>query len=116
GARIGIFTTSSVNLNGVPLTVEYDDGNKQVILAAPTNHAPTMDLLGEPKLTTLPLNPTSNPGTLLKSILARSFVMWTDPSLPGSRELIFDQDAGDGRGIAVTGVDSTHGNWEYSLD
>lgn len=115
GTRSGSFATSSVVLNGILLTVVYDDANQQVLLSA-LNRAPLIDLAGEPKLTTLPMNPSSNFGTSIYSLLARSFALWTDPSIPGSKELISDVDNGDPQGIAVVGVDATQGIWEYSLD
>jgi hypothetical protein len=65
------------------------------------NSAPVLDNSGSPILTTINEDPTSNPGTLISSLIATS---------------VTDLDTGDAKGIAVTGVDNTNGTWEFSIN
>jgi len=81
----------------VPSSTQWEVG--AVSIHAATNNAPVLS--GSNNLTTINENPTSNPGTLVSSLIT-GYV--TDP------------DAGAVTGIAVTGVDNTNGTWQFSTD
>jgi len=71
-----------------------------------SNSAPLLDNSGSPALTDLQEDPSSNPGTLITSILASG--AGGDP--------ITDTDPGASDGIAVFAVDSSNGQWQFSLN
>ncbi|MEH1771542.1 beta strand repeat-containing protein [Nostoc sp.] len=72
----------------------------------PTNTAPILDDTGNPTLVTITQNVTNadNLGTLVSAILATG----GNP--------ITDADTGAVEGIAVIGVNNTHGIWQYSTN
>ncbi|ACC79090.1 beta strand repeat-containing protein [Nostoc punctiforme] len=74
----------------------------------PTNTAPTLDNAGNPILTaiTQDVTDTENLGTLVSAIIATG---------TGGNP-ITDVDTGAVEGIAVIGVDNTHGIWQYSTN
>ncbi|MFN6485085.1 MULTISPECIES: beta strand repeat-containing protein [unclassified Nostoc] len=74
----------------------------------PTNTAPTLDNKGNPTLVTITqdVTDTDNLGTLVSAILTTG--AGGDP--------ILDADTGAVEGIAVIGVDNTHGIWQYSTN
>ncbi|MFH0824341.1 MAG: cadherin domain-containing protein [Pseudomonadota bacterium] len=49
---------------------------------------------------------TSNAGMLIRDLIAAG----------GGGDPVTDQDAGASEGIAVTGADTSHGSWEYTID
>lgn len=69
------------------------------------NDAPVLDNTGDMRLTSVKRNDNNNPGTLLRDMVA---------SAGGQR--ITDVDAGAKQGIAVIGLDSRNGRWEFSFD
>ena len=69
------------------------------------NDAPVLDSTGVMALAAIDENEITNPGTLVRDIVA---------SAGGDR--ITDVDCGALEGIAVTAVDNTHGTWEYTLN
>ena len=69
------------------------------------NDAPVLDNTGTMTLTTITEDQTSNAGNTVASIIA---------SAGGDR--ITDVDSGAVEGIAVTGLASGNGTWQYSID
>ncbi len=69
------------------------------LVPAPANHAPVLN--GSNNLTTILEDPSSNPGTLVSTLIAGN---------------VTDADLGALSGIAVTAVDNSHGNWQYSTN
>ncbi|MBD2541657.1 esterase-like activity of phytase family protein, partial [Coleofasciculus sp. FACHB-SPT36] len=106
------------NFEGMTLGATLPNGKRSLVLVSdnnfganfgiPTqfaafeiNSAPVLDNSGLPILTTINEDPTSNPGTLISSLIGTS---------------VTDLDTGDAKGIAVTGVDKTNGTWEFSIN
>lgn len=77
------------------------------ITVTPVNDAPVVDTEVVLSLESIDENvgDLENVGTLVSGILAS-----------GGTPAISDLDSGDPQGIAVTGVDTTHGTWEFSTD
>ncbi|HEY9808399.1 MAG TPA: esterase-like activity of phytase family protein, partial [Halomicronema sp.] len=73
------------------------------VAAFSVNSAPVLDNTGTPTLTAIneDVANASNPGTLISSIIGSS---------------ITDADVNDQKGIALTGIDSSNGTWQYSTD
>ncbi len=69
------------------------------------NEAPELDNTGDMTLTTITEDETANAGNTVAEIIA---------SAGGNR--ITDVDAGAVEGIAVTGLVSSNGTWQYSID
>ena len=69
------------------------------------NEAPVLDNTGDMTLTTITEDQTNNSGNTVAEIIA---------SAGGDR--ITDQDAGSVEGIAVTGLTSGNGTWQYSIN
>ena len=69
------------------------------------NEAPELDNIGDMTLTTITEDQTNNSGNTVAEIIA---------SAGGDR--ITDVDAGAVEGIAVTGLTSGNGTWQYSID
>jgi hypothetical protein len=69
------------------------------------NDAPVLDNSGAMALQAISMGQTNNSGTRIADLLA---------SAGGNR--ISDEDAGAVQGIAIIGADTSHGNWQYSLD
>ena len=69
------------------------------------NTAPTLDSSGDMALTTITEDQTTNSGNTVAQIIA---------SAGGDR--IADPDAGAVEGIAVTGLNSGNGTWQYSIN
>jgi Ca2+-binding RTX toxin-like protein len=73
-----------------------------------SNSAPALNTSGIPKLATIPRDDFDNQGTAIYDILRRYSVK---NDLP-----ITDTDPGALVGIAVTGADTAHGNWQYTTN
>ncbi|MBD1938670.1 cadherin-like domain-containing protein [Microcoleus sp. FACHB-68] len=71
------------------------------VAAFSVNSAPVLDNTGNPTLTTINEDPIINTGTLVSTLIGSS---------------ITDLDSADPEGIAVTGLDTTNGIWQYSTD
>lgn len=77
-------------------------------LITPYNDAPVMHSEGAPYLSAINEDQLDSPGTQVSTILGRG---------EGGASFTFtDADDGDARGIALVGVDTTHGHWAYSTD
>lgn len=72
------------------------------INVTPVNDAPVLDASGNPFLDPILEDQINNNGTLVSDLLARTAGV-TDPDGPGA-------------GIALIGVDTSNGSWEYSLN
>ncbi len=68
------------------------------------NHAPVLDNTGLMRLTAINEDHVTNAGTSVASIIA---------SAGGDRITDYNVDP---EGIALTGIDTTHGSWQYSID
>ncbi|MBI3838016.1 MAG: SBBP repeat-containing protein [Planctomycetia bacterium] len=103
-------TTVSVALrdNGGTANGGVDTSATQTftITVTAVNDAPVLNNSGSPQLASIPQAPSSNPGTLVSDIIASMSPL-------GS---ITDVDAGALQGIAVIGVDSSNGVWQYSTN
>jgi hypothetical protein len=106
--------TPAVNANGTlaAFTVKAYDGALasstaiQVnVSVAAVNDAPVLDNSGALGMAVINQNDTASSGTTIAAILA------SDGGNP-----ITDVDTDAVEGIAVTGVDNTHGTWQYSTD
>ena len=75
------------------------------VTVTPVNDAPLLDNAGAMTLAAIDEDPVSNPGTLVRDIVA---------SAGGDR--ITDADQGALEGIAVTAVDNAHGTWQYTIN
>lgn len=75
------------------------------ITVTPVNDAPILDTEVALSLESIDEGDIDNAGTLVSSILAS-----------GNSPAVSDLDPEDPKGIAVTGVDSTHGTWQYTTD
>lgn len=109
----GSFTfTPSVNFNG---TASFDyhaddtqsESNTAVvnITVTPVNDAPVLDNLGNFSLLPISQRAVNNPGTLVSAIIASA---GGDP--------IQDVDSDALEGLAITGVNTIHGYWQYTID
>jgi 6-phosphogluconolactonase (cycloisomerase 2 family) len=78
--------------------------NALAALVAP-NRAPVLDRTGVMALTAITNAAAVNPGTLVSAIIAS-----------GGLGRITDADLQDPNGIAVTAVDNTHGDWQFTAD
>jgi VCBS repeat-containing protein len=116
-----IYYTPAANKNGtaeITVTVEdaglngildgVDDGwlsRTFTVVVNSVNDAPILDNTGTTSLPTMERNPVTNSGITIGALVA---------SAGGDR--ITDADPADLEGIAVLGVDNSHGTWQYSLD
>lgn len=103
------------DVNGTPFAfdIRVFDGDlysgttqaMRVVIAA-VNDAPVMDNSGDAKFPNLPEDAAVNIGMLVSELLnsVSPITMFTDV------------DSSSSRGIAVIGVDTTHGVWEYSTN
>jgi len=82
-----------------------ESGTVSVLRNALLNDAPVLDPSGPMTLTPIAEDNRTNGGTLVSGILASA---GGDP--------ITDVDIGAVEGIAVVGVDNTHGQWQYSAN
>jgi len=94
--------TVFIATGGIETPIDITNG--RIIIAA-ENHAPVLDNTGEMTLTAIDEDDTTNDGDRVSDIIG---------SASGDR--ITDEDSGDPEGIAVIGVDNTHGIWQYSTD
>lgn len=86
-----ISSTTAFSLNATALSV---------VVTPEVNHAPILDLFGEPALPRIPFNATFGLGAQVSDLLGS----WVE-----------DLD-GDVCGLALAQTDTSHGTWEYSLD
>ncbi len=100
-------TPTDANLDGVyEVTVQLDDGNGGIdtqalsVTVTDVNDAPVLTP-GAPSLPSITEDETANAGQLVSTLLGTS---------------ITDLDLGALEGIAVTGLSSGNGAWQYSLD
>jgi uncharacterized repeat protein (TIGR01451 family) len=109
----GSFTfTPPPNGNG-PVTFQYtaSDGISisppavVTVLITGVNDAPVLDNTGSLTLPAIFLGAAANPGITVSALLAS-----------GGGDPVSDTDPGALEGIAVIGVDSTHGTWQYTLN
>lgn len=70
-----------------------------------TNIAPALNKAASPFLSAISKDATSNPGTSVADLLAS-----------GGSNYVYDVNSGNTLGIALTGVDTAQGKWQYSLD
>ncbi len=73
--------------------------NSTTVIATAVNTAPV--LTGANNLTAIQQNPTVNNGDLVSSLISGH---------------VIDPDLGQTEGIAVTAIDNTHGDWQYTTD
>ncbi|MDJ0786718.1 MAG: Ig-like domain-containing protein [Myxococcota bacterium] len=92
--------TASFVLDGSSLGLGGGDESVRPIGLAPLNTAPTLTP-GAPTLTTITEDDVANPGDLVSDILSG---------------LVSDPDAGSVTGLAVTGLSTGNGVWEFSTD
>ena len=99
-------TTPSFTLTVAAIDSEgaYDTATVTINLND-VNDAPVLDNSGDMSLTTITEDQTTNSGNTVAEIIA---------SAGGDR--ITDQDAGAVEGIAVTGLNSSNGTWQYSIN
>ncbi|MCT7960571.1 DUF4347 domain-containing protein [Laspinema sp. D1] len=71
------------------------------------NDAPVLDVSGTPTLTAINQNDSNNNGTLISNIIA---------ALGGTQITDINDDESASQGIAITGLNTTNGNWEYTTD
>ncbi|MCA9096854.1 MAG: DUF11 domain-containing protein, partial [Planctomycetaceae bacterium] len=84
-----------------PFSLAYDLATISV-----TNSAPVLDNSGNPTLVSIPVNAGNAPenmGTTIEALIASSAG-------------ITDSDPGAQQGIAINGLVSTHGTWEYTVN
>jgi len=72
----------------------------------PFNHAPTLDTGGSPALPDIAEDEIANSGMLVADLIASALPI----------DMIADDDPAALEGIAVVGVDNSHGRWEFSLN
>lgn len=79
------------------------------LLLSTQNFAPILDPAGQPTLTSIPQNiaTASNIGTAVSQIIA---------NLTSTGGGISDPDSGAEQGLAITKVDNTYGNWQFTTD
>jgi len=113
GASRTVTVTPAANRSGtatITLTVTDADGGTAtdtfVLTVAAVNDAPVLNNSGDAKLKTIDKAPASDTGTLISELIGSV----------SSLDMITDPDNGAQEGIAVLGVDNTHGHWQYSLD
>jgi len=96
GLIINIATSGRANLAPLltSLSTNADTLNIKV------NKAPILDPILVDVVGNIPVNPVTNPGTLVSTILGTSF----------------SDDQAALKGIAVTAVDNSNGTWEYALN
>ncbi len=92
----------SVSTNGGATT--YLD-NVRIDFELLSNNAPILDIGDSLTLSDILEDQFDNPGTSVAAILAS-----------GGNDRIIDPDAASQEGIAVTGVDDTHGQWQYDAN
>ncbi len=101
--------TPNPGFNGID-TFQYtlSDGTdtSTATVTVVVNDSPVLDTSGNPFLTNILANDTNNPGTLIAELLATG----------ASGNPIADANAGAQRGIAIIGVDSSSGTWQYTTD
>ncbi len=105
----GTFTYNPLaNFNGTDsfsYTISDDNGGTSTATVNLTvnavNDAPVLDNSGSPILNAIAEDSISNNGTLVASMIGNA---------------ISDVDAGSVRGIAVTGLNASNGNWQYSIN
>ena len=83
----------------IETALAIDEQTRLVWTGVLANTAPVLS--GAENLTTIAEDPATNPGTQVSALLAGH---------------VTDADAGALSGIAVTAVDNTNGNWQYSTD
>lgn len=93
-----------VSSDGVWIYVAGFD-SRAVSLFQALNSAPVLDLSGDPILDPVAPADSNSPGTAVSTIIAR---------LGGGG--ITDFDPGAARGLAIIGVDNTHGRWQFTTD
>lgn len=110
--RIGYQNTSSdpnTSLRTVSFTVNNGDASSNTVTRGVAvsllNDAPILDNSGAMALTAVDEDATDPAGDRVSDLIA---------SAGGDR--ITDPDAGAVEGIAITGVDATHGLWQFSTD
>lgn len=98
------------NVNGdQTFTYEASDGSNLsapglvTIQVTPVNDAPVLDSSSDMQLDSIGMNDFDNSGTLISQLLSSA----------GDR--ISDVDSDALQGIAITAVDNTHGQWQYSI-
>jgi 6-phosphogluconolactonase (cycloisomerase 2 family) len=79
--------------------------DKAISIISALNSAPVLDPGGVPILDPVTPDDAESPGTLVSAIIAR---------LGGTG--IADPDLRDPKGLAITGVDNTHGHWQFTTD
>jgi 6-phosphogluconolactonase (cycloisomerase 2 family) len=79
--------------------------DKAISIFAALNSAPVLDPGGVPILDPVTPDDTESPGTLVSAIITR---------LGGTG--IADPDLWDPKGLAITGVDNTHGHWQFTTN
>jgi|GEM_PF-1447904 len=105
---VGLTETTTFTISAEdPFAAPVTDSTTTVISTS-INDAPVLDNTGTMTLDTIleDLPAVSNTGTLVSTIIASA-------SLP---DRITDLDPSSLEGIAVTGLDTTNGTWQYSLD
>ncbi|MBL8826026.1 MAG: hypothetical protein JNM18_03515, partial [Planctomycetaceae bacterium] len=102
GMAILTITTNDRGNTGGGALIDVDTVTITIIA---TNHAPQLDTTGSPQLVDLTYQSATNSGSSIADIFAALSV---NP--------ITDLDIGDAAGIAITGSDTAHGSWEYSLN
>lgn len=75
------------------------------ITVTAVNDPPVLDPARSFRLDSIGATAADNPGTLVSDLIASA-----------GGEAIRDPDSGAQKGIAITGVDSSRGSWQYSLD
>jgi 6-phosphogluconolactonase (cycloisomerase 2 family) len=79
--------------------------DKAISIFSVLNSAPVLDPGGAPMLDPVMPDDAESPGTLVSAIIAR---------LGGTG--ITDPDLWDPKGLAITGVDNTHGRWQFTTN
>ncbi len=103
---VGSSGAININVSTNGLTTPYSvDSETATLTVLSVNDAPVLDNSGNMYLTSIGEDNTTNPGDSVAAIIAS----------PGG-DRITDVDFGDEEGIAVTGVDNSHGTWQYSIN
>jgi Domain of unknown function (DUF4347)/Domain of unknown function (DUF5122) beta-propeller len=99
--------TPNANFNGLDTftyTAKDSTGNSTPItLSVLVNNSPVLDNSGTPSFDTINQGDTTNTGTLISTII-NSNASISDPN-PLAKQ-----------GIAITGLDTTNGSWQYTTD
>ncbi|MCT7967673.1 DUF4347 domain-containing protein [Laspinema sp. D1] len=107
-SRYLTYTPPSPTFNGID-TFSYTitDGTTTAsnTVTVVVNDAPVLDVSGTPTLTAINQNDSNNNGTLISNIIA---------ALGGTK--ITDININASQGIAITGLNTTNGSWEYTTD